>query len=249
MAPEIFLISGGSMSINSLLPLGELDALARKFGTDKSADSHDYMRLYEFVFAPYKQAHFCFMELGVGLPRIKAASLRSWRVFFEHAKIVGIDNDKRLEQFSGDEFTIEIGDASRPRFLQRMAETYSPSIVLDDASHKWSHQITAFKTMFPLLPPGGIYVIEDIFTSFPMDIKYDVYADHPETTWNFIARLQAALAGDQTEWPPISAEESALVGWIDAVFLTRKTVIFIKRDALRPEDSKRIEELKRRQGV
>jgi hypothetical protein len=235
------------MSFETLLPLGELDSLARKFGTDKSAATHDYMRLYEFVFAPYRTADFCFMELGVGLPRVKAASLRSWRGFFENAKIVGIDNDKRVEQFSGEEFKIEIGNAASPRFLTRMANTYKPSIVLDDASHKWSHQITAFKTMFPLLPPGGIYVIEDIFTSFPMDIKYDVYADHPESTWNFISRLQASLAGAQTEWPPISVEESELVGWIDAVFLTRKTVIFVKRTEVRPEELERIEEQKRRQ--
>lgn len=240
---------GRSMSFKSLLPIGELNALAVEYGTDKSDRTHDYMRLYEFVFAPYKQAEFCFMELGVGLPRIKAASLRSWRDFFENAKIVGVDNDARLERFSGDDFVIEIGNASRPRFLRKLAETYAPSIVLDDASHKWSHQIIAFKTMFPLLPPGGIYVIEDIFTSFPMDSKYDVYADHPESTWSFIARLQAALAGNQTEWPPISAEESALVGWIDAVFLTRKTVVFVKRNDIRPEESARIEELKRRQSV
>lgn len=236
------------MSFISLLPLGPLDQVAQDFGTDKSSKTHDYMRLYEFIFAPYRDADFCFMELGVGLPRIKAASLRSWRTFFTKAQIVGVDNDKRVQQFSGEDFIIEIGDASRPRFLSRMAETYKPSVVLDDASHKWSHQIIAFKTMFPLLPPGGIYVIEDIFTSFPMPIKYDVYADHHESTWNFVSRLQAALAGVQTEWPPISAEESELVAWIDAVFLTRETVVFVKREEPRPEELARVEELKRRQG-
>ena len=236
------------MSFKSLLPAGELDQLAQDAGTDKSSKTHDYMRLYEFAFAPYKDAEFCFMELGVGLPRVNAASLRSWRKFFTKAKIVGVDNDKRVEKFSGEEFTIEIGNAARPRFLNRLAEIYKPSIVLDDASHKWSHQIIAFKTLFPLLPPGGVYVIEDIFTSFPMDIKYDVYADHHESTWNFISRLQGALAGAQTEWPPISAEEGELVAWIDAVFLTRKTVVFVKRTEPRAEEVARVEELKRRQG-
>jgi hypothetical protein len=237
------------MSFKSLLPLGQLDTLAQEFGTDKSVKTHDYMRLYEFVFAPYRQAEFCFMELGVGLPRVKAASLRSWRSFFENAKIVGVDNDKRVKQFEGEDFAIEIGDASHPPFLRKLAETYQPSVVLDDASHKWSHQIKAFRVLFPLLPPGGIYVIEDIFTSFPMDMKYDVYADYPESTWNYVARLQAALAGGQTEYPPLSVEESALVGWIDAVFVTRKTVIFVKRMHVREEEVARLEELKRRHGV
>ncbi|MBQ0804735.1 MAG: hypothetical protein KBT65_07705 [Sulfitobacter sp.] len=236
------------MTLPSLLPRGELDKLAHDMGTDKSSRTHDYMRLYEFLFKPFKDEEFCFMELGVGLPRINAASLRSWRQFFTKARIVGVDNDKRVEKFSGDEFKIRIGDASDPAFLTELSETYQPSIVLDDASHKWSHQITAFKTMFPLLPPGGLYVIEDIFTSFPMPIKYDVYADHPESCWTFISRLQAALAGCQTEWPALSVEESELVSWIDAVFLTRRTVIFVKREAQRPEEIERVAELRRRQG-
>jgi len=60
--------------------------------------------------------------------------------------------------------------------------------------------------------------------------------------------LQAGLAGCQTEWPALSAEESELVSWIDAVFLTRRTVIFVKREAQRPEEIERVAELRRRQG-
>tara|TARA_R110000850_G_C9687528_1_gene438628 strand:- start:99 stop:578 length:480 start_codon:yes stop_codon:yes gene_type:complete len=158
-----------------------------------------------------------------------------------------VNNDSRVEKFSGDDFKIRIGDASSAVFLTELSETYQPSIVIDCPSHKWAHQIIAFKAMFPLLPPGGLCVIEDIFTSFPMLIKYDVYADHPESCWTFISRLQAALAGCQTEWPALSAEESELVSWIDAVFLTRCTVIFVKREAQRPKEIERVAELRRRQ--
>jgi len=235
------------MTFKTLFPRGVLDQFAQDFGTDKSIKNHDYMRLYEFVFAPYKDSDFCFMELGVGLPRIEAASLRSWRKYFSKAKIVGIDNDKRVKKFSGEEFTIEIGDASRPRFLNRMMDAHKPSIVLDDASHKWSHQIAAFRTIFPLLPPGGIYVIEDLFTSFPMPEKYDVYADHPESAWQYISRLQTSLVGAQTDWPPVSPEESELISWIDCIFVARKTAIFVKRVSQRPEEIARVEEQKRRQ--
>lgn len=232
----------------SLLPAGELDQLALSHGTDKSAKTHDYMRLYEFVFAPFKDREFCFMELGVGLPRINAASLRSWRKYFTKAKIVGVDNNPKVDTLERDNFEIVIGNAAKPRFLRSIFEQFQPSIILDDASHKWSHQITAFRVLFPLLPPGGIYVIEDIFTSFPMPTKYDVYADHPESCWTFIARLQMALAGAQTELPPLSVEEAEIVSWIDAIFLTRKTVVFVKRHEQRPEEIERIAELRRRRS-
>lgn len=67
-----------------------------------------------------------------------------------------MDNDPRVEKFSGDDFKIRIGDASSAVFLTELSETYQPSIVLDDASHKWAHQIIAFKTMFPLRPPPPV---------------------------------------------------------------------------------------------
>ena len=40
------------MSFKPMLPAGELDQLAEAAGTDKSSKTHDYMWLYEFVFAP-----------------------------------------------------------------------------------------------------------------------------------------------------------------------------------------------------
>ncbi len=39
-------------------------------------------------------------------------------------------------------------------------------IVLDDGSHVGSHQRTSFETLFPLLNEGGIYLIEDLHTSY-----------------------------------------------------------------------------------
>ena len=41
-----------------------------------------------------------------------------------------------------------------------------PTIVVDDASHIWSHQINALCEIFPILPHGGIYILEDIHTSY-----------------------------------------------------------------------------------
>tara|TARA_R110002012_G_scaffold27854_1_gene88583 strand:+ start:90 stop:308 length:219 start_codon:yes stop_codon:yes gene_type:complete len=67
------------ITLPSLLPRGDLDGLAYQMGTDKSSRTHGYMRLYEFLFKPFRDQEFCFMELGVGLPRINPASLRSWR--------------------------------------------------------------------------------------------------------------------------------------------------------------------------
>src|SRR5688572_33433607 len=39
-------------------------------------------------------------------------------------------------------------------------------IVIDDGSHRWDHQRTALKELFPMVEPGGYYVVEDIHTSY-----------------------------------------------------------------------------------
>lgn len=216
-----------------LLPRGALDDIALEAGTDKSSRRHDYMRFYEYLLAPYRDQEFTFLELGVGLPARKAPSLRSWKTFFPKAQIVGVDIRKVSKDFEEDRIKVEIGDAARPRFLTRVFRRHRPSVILDDASHFWSHQIIGFETLFPLLPPGGIYIIEDVHTSFLADPAGSQYADHPESLWSYVARLQAALACAQRHGPELSAQEQRLVAWIDAIFVSRRCVVFLKRAEMR----------------
>ncbi len=216
-----------------LLPLGELDGLALAAGTDKSSKRHDYMRFYEYLLAPYRDKAFTFLELGVGIPSRKAPSLRTWKAFFPKAQIVGVDIKKVSKNFEEDRIAVEIGDASRPRFLKRVARNWQPSIILDDASHFWSHQIIGLQTLFSKLPAGGIYIIEDIHTSFLSNEEGSQYADHSESLWSYINRLQAALACAQRHGPELSDEEKHMVAWIDAIFVSRRTVAIIKRQKKR----------------
>jgi hypothetical protein len=39
-------------------------------------------------------------------------------------------------------------------------------IVIDDGSHIASHQRKSFETLFPLLDPEGIYIVEDLPTAY-----------------------------------------------------------------------------------
>lgn len=61
----------------------------------------------------------------------------------------------------------QVGD---PRFLRRLcADIPRLDVVVDDASHINWHQILAFKVLFPCLSPGGVYITEDIDTSYKVD--------------------------------------------------------------------------------
>lgn len=217
-----------------MLPLGKLDEIAIESGTDKSSLKHDYLRFYEYLLKPYEKKTFTLLELGVGIPRRKAPSLRTWKSYFPKAQIVGLDIRKVSKDFEEDRIAIEIGDASDPGFLKRVFRAWNPAVIIDDASHFWSHQIIGFKTLFPRLPANGIYIVEDIHTSF-LPENSD-YADNEESFWSFISRLQSGLACAQHLGPELSAEEARLVSDIDAIFLSRKTIAIIKRSEPRMKE-------------
>jgi hypothetical protein len=142
--------------------------LGQHFETDKWG-SHWYLQHYQRHFEPLRQKRLNLLEIGVGgysNPSCGGNSLRMWNAYFPHANIYGIDlYDKR----SLEERRIRVlqGDQTDERFLRRLVEnTGGFDIVIDDGSHVNSHVIRTFQLLFPLLRNPGIYVIEDLQTSY-----------------------------------------------------------------------------------
>jgi len=152
-----------------------LDALARRFNTDKAARyltregkeiaGHDYAAFYERFFRDFRDEPITVMELGCGQIWNIGASLRMLKAYFPEAEIVGVDNKPAARRLVVDGFRIEVGDLGKVEFLRRLRR-FRPTILIDDASHLWSHQILAMAELYDTLPSGGIYVMEDINTSF-----------------------------------------------------------------------------------
>jgi hypothetical protein len=210
-----------------------LDELALRHGTDKSSRGHDYMRFYEFFLRGLKQEEFTFLELGVGPPNKKGKSLLAWRDYFPKAQIVGVDKREDAKDVEDTRIRVEIGNCANRDFLQRLASQYAPTVILDDASHKWSHQILALHTLFPGLPAGGIYIVEDLQTSFK-PVSDRGYADSPEDTATHLLRLTCAVAGRGAEHaaadsaPPGKAI-AELAEMTDAIMFYRKTALLVRR--------------------
>lgn len=85
---------------------------------------------------------------------------------FPNSKIYVIDIlDKRYH----DSHRIKTfqGSLADPEFLVDVINQIgAPDIIIDDGSHINQHVIFSFNTLFPLLSPTGIYVIEDLQTSY-----------------------------------------------------------------------------------
>lgn len=140
---------------------GELGRLGIENMTDKNSIVHNYLDKYEFFLSKFRDAEFTLLELGV----FHGGSLRMWKTYFPRAQIVGVDIEPSCQLSIEHRIKIEILDLSRVENLESLKK-YQPRIIIDDASHLWSHQILAMSVLFTCLPSGGVYIIEDMETSF-----------------------------------------------------------------------------------
>ncbi|MFM9107921.1 MAG: hypothetical protein ACKOWF_14625 [Chloroflexota bacterium] len=169
-----------------------LDALGLAAGTDKASRGHGYLARYEELFRPWEDEAFDLLEIGVRFGR----SIRVWHAWFPAARIVGVDlqaitleDEARLPRY-----VFRQGNQADPAFLGAVLDEFDPRIVIDDGSHVCWHQILTFKTNFPRLKPGSIYICEDIQTSF-MDEHGPYRRDSPETAADYFFRLARHVAG------------------------------------------------------
>jgi hypothetical protein len=129
----------------------------------------NYYDEYEFHFSPIRnkllqhKQELNLLEIGVQ----GGGSLYMWKKYFPNVRITGVDIESICKQYESGNVSIEIGDQADPDFLNNMEKKHGPfNIIIDDGGHTMEQQITSFKTLFPLLKEGGIYVIEDIHTSY-----------------------------------------------------------------------------------
>jgi hypothetical protein len=124
-----------------------------------------YFRIYERFFSKYRgSADFRMMEIGIS----QGGSLDMWRAYFgPGAEIVGIDIDPRCRGYEGGRTFVRIGSQEDPSFLRELiGEFASFDAVLDDGGHTMNQQITSFEALYPVVRPGGVYMVEDCHTSF-----------------------------------------------------------------------------------
>jgi cephalosporin hydroxylase len=123
-----------------------------------------YLGVYDKILDPFVNTPARMLEIGVS----GGGSLQLWRKFLgRQAVIFGIDVDPQCAPLGGDDAVVRIGSQDDPEFLRTViAEMGGLDVVVDDGSHIASHQRASFEALFPLLSDGGIYVLEDLHTSY-----------------------------------------------------------------------------------
>jgi cephalosporin hydroxylase len=123
-----------------------------------------YFEIYHRHFAPFRGKQVTVLEFGV----FQGGSLQMWKDYFgPRVRVIGVDIDKRCARFAERRIKIVIGDQEDRAFLRRLAKKYGPfDVVIEDGGHRMDQQINTFEEIWPAVADGGVFLIEDLHTSY-----------------------------------------------------------------------------------
>ncbi|MFN4762861.1 class I SAM-dependent methyltransferase [Gillisia sp. Q332] len=166
--PMVTLLQRQKLKYWSNYNRNNLNKLAEIYSCDKWG-KHFYTPHYTTHFKRFQKKNINLLEIGIGGyddPNIGGASLRMWKKYFRKGNIYGIDihdksllEEKRIKTFQGSQ--------TDSTFLYKIAEHIGKiDVIIDDGSHINDDIIKTFNHLFPFLNKGGIYVVEDLQTSY-----------------------------------------------------------------------------------
>jgi hypothetical protein len=123
-----------------------------------------YFEIYHRHFERFRGRPVVILEFGVS----QGGSLEMWRDYFgDAATIYGVDIDERCAELGGPGTHILIGDQEDRDFLRSVGERTGPiDILIEDGGHKMAQQIATFEELYPLVKEDGVFLIEDLHTSY-----------------------------------------------------------------------------------
>lgn len=235
-----------------------LTRLANAFGTDKgtlTAAGHGYTIVYDLLFGSLRDrvTDLCEVGLARGGPEVSdgavkrsvadVPSIRMWHESFPAAHIVGVDISD-CSAFANDWFTFvqaDCGDAGQLARVGQLGRQFD--LIVDDGSHAPFHQQQTFLALFPLLRPGGLFIIEDTHwqpetyaRQLPAVPRTDILLERFIRT----GRFADTGALDQGRWDAAAAQIDS-VTLFDEEWLYRHRRQVNARDNLTPEFESRVD--------
>lgn len=154
-----------------------------------------YFPVYEKHFSRWQNRSLVFWEVGV----YGGGSLQMWQRYFgPNALIVGIDINPDCKAHESTGINVRIGNQADPAFLESVLEEFGPpDVLLDDGSHRMGHTWDLFRFVYPKIPKNGVYMVEDMHTSYWPSHGGGV--DAPESFINRAKHLIDELNADHTK--------------------------------------------------
>lgn len=152
---------------------GNLLSIVHQYSTDKHTEHKYFELIYNDLFFPICKDVKKFIEIG----SYTGQSLELWRDYFKDAIIYGLDiNFSNIYLRSEDRIILQnVDQSSREQLINFNTEHNEVDVILDDGSHTMHDQQITLAILFKMLKSGGIFIIEDLHTSYE--------AIMPEKSW------------------------------------------------------------------
>ena len=146
-----------------------IEQLASRYGTDKRRAQHKYTDLYAMLFDPLREVVENITEVGV----LYGHSVPMWLDYFPRATVHAIDRSasalmaaREFLNASGHSLRrvrLLLGSSRNSKVLERFGIAHGTmDIVIDDGDHSPAGQERTLLTWWPIVKPGGYYIIEDM---------------------------------------------------------------------------------------
>eukprot|EP00588_Corethron_pennatum_P002561 CAMPEP_0194299762 /NCGR_PEP_ID=MMETSP0169-20130528/60885_1 /TAXON_ID=218684 /ORGANISM="Corethron pennatum, Strain L29A3" /LENGTH=384 /DNA_ID=CAMNT_0039049873 /DNA_START=450 /DNA_END=1604 /DNA_ORIENTATION=- len=157
----------------------------------------NYFEAYHNHWQRYRGKKVTFMEIGVQSGG-KIPLLRNY--FGSGFTYVGIDINPSTKMFDGEDWiNIEIGNSEDPAFWKEMRAKYPKvDLFLDDGGHTMNQQRVAIEEMLPHVQSDGVYMCEDLNTSW--STKFGGYEFQDSRTKVFMRDTMVGLVHRSLDW-------------------------------------------------
>lgn len=166
-------ISEGIYSYNDIInsfdtnSFNEFDRFIYKENHNRVNKFIHYSEIYERHFSKFKGKDLKVLEIGV----YGGGSLQMWKEYFSSpnnkVQIYGIDINPECKKYEEEGIEIFIGSQEDRNFLKNVKEQVGMfDIIIDDGGHTMNQQICSFEELFGALSSNGVYLCEDVHTSY-----------------------------------------------------------------------------------
>ena len=129
----------------------------------KAMKPNDYLHAYSRILVAEDVK--AMLEIGIH----QGGSLKFWRELYgPDLKLFGLDINEECAAFSpvpADK--VFIGSQTDMELLDSIEQAHGPfDLIIDDGSHQNDHMWATFNHLFKALRPGGIFIVESMFTSY-----------------------------------------------------------------------------------
>jgi len=203
------------------------DFLSAQSSSDKFYH-HGYQRIYPWFLNNLKNENVNVLEIGID----KTESLKFWKGYFKNVNLHGIDIDPN--DFHDKSVKIYRVDQSKEKELENFIEEVGVKfdIILDDGSHVPMHQITTIEKLWRALEPSGVYIIEDIETSYWGKSKIYGYKFN-SNKYNILGDFESLIDVINSEFSKKKSPNNHLnniANEVEMVTFAYNSIILVKKD-------------------